>query len=218
MRISKLRPQSGFTLLEMMMVALILVLLFIITSMSWRQQMEKARDARKKDHLHKLSLAFEQYFADYNHYPPADILDTCGGGQLKPYLDSVPCDPTTGRPYCYIEDPENPGNGQNYRILTPLKAAKDPVIAQNNCHTDSYCGWEAECADPTYNIFGFNYGVYSKNITLANTTVSQPHFYCQSPGNCTSYDPLVRSCSPSYTNALCNPGACAGITSTCTDL
>jgi len=220
----------GFTLIELLIVIAILAILIIISMMSWRLQIEKANDAKKKEGLYRISQAFEEYFSDNECYPAPDTLQNCGGSELSPYLDKVPCDPVTKLPYCYIADEDNPGCGQNFRILTPLKYQDDPVIANLGCDGETFCGYEEVCSVPVQNVAGFNYGVSSTNITVANPAISPPgasaspqasgvpQWYCSGPGNCTGPVPAGKICSPSYDNVFCNPGACAGITSNCTDL
>src|SRR3990167_8966396 len=112
--------KRGFTLIELLIVIAILAILIIIAMMSWRLQVDKARDAQKKDDLHRISIAFEEYFSDNECYPPADILQNCQGDEFDPYLDKIPCDPTTGLPYCYITDLDNPSCFRSFKILTPL--------------------------------------------------------------------------------------------------
>src|SRR3972149_11995402 len=92
----------GFTLIELLIVIAILAILIIISMMSWRLQIEKANDAKKKEGLYRTSQAFEEYFSDNECYPAPDTLQNCGGSELSPYLDKVPCDPVTKLPYLFI--------------------------------------------------------------------------------------------------------------------
>ena len=111
--------RRGFTLIELVVVVAILALLLIITMMSWKNQLNKARDAQRKDDLQRISIAFEEYFSDFGCYPPENILDNCGGGELKPYLDKIPCDPVTDKPYEYVPDGDNPACPRNFRRRPP---------------------------------------------------------------------------------------------------
>lgn len=211
---------AGFTLIELLIVIAILAILIIISMMSWRLQIDKANDAKKKDDLHRISLAFEEYFNDAECYPAADILVNCGGSELDPYLDKVPCDPITKLPYCYITDEDNPGCFQNFRVLTPLKYKDDPVIVNIGCNGEQFCGYEEICAVPEQNVEGFNYGVASTNITVANPVMPSPsplpspspsgsplpspspgQYACDPTGTCNVYDnPTGHGCPLTFAN------------------
>jgi len=202
-------PKSGFTLIELLIAVSILILLFMITIVSWRNHLNKANDAKRKDDLQRISIAFEEYFSDNNCYPPADILQTCGGDQLQPYLDSVPCDPVYNTPYCYVTDEDSLICFLNYRVLAPLKNISDPIISKHDCHGEEFCGYEDICAIPAQDISGYNYGVSSLNIPLLNPDVEPPT---------ASPDPSTSPSTPPSGQYACDPnGICNsyGDTSTC---
>ena len=159
-----MKNTKGFTLIEIMIVFTILAVLTVMGFIAWQNQAAKARDARRKTDLKRLATAFEDYYADTAAYPPATIIDNCGGAELKPYLDQpIPCDPITHNHYCYIYDSDSPA-GQEFRILTALENDSDPDISRLGCNGPGFCGYEAECATPLSS--GFNYGFNSTNITL----------------------------------------------------
>ena len=189
--------KKGLTLIELVIVIAILAILLIITMMSWRNQIDKARDAQRKDDLQRISIAFEEYFSDFGCYPPATILNNCGGGELMPYLDKIPCDPVTKEPYDYVPDSDHPACFRNFRILAHLDNESDPVIGSLNCQPD--CGY-----GPT-----LNYGVASTNITVANPTKPWPS---PSASPLASPEPSGGGGSPSPSpsgNLACDPtGQC----------
>ena len=151
---------KGFTLIEILIVFTIIVLLTLPAFMS----PIKARDARRKDDIKRLNIAFEDYYGDNETYPPAAILQDCGGGQLKPYLDQpLPCDPLTHTPYCYIYDSEAPV-GQEFRILASLENSSDPDIGKIGCAGTDFCGYEDECG--AFGDSGFSYGFSSTNVAV----------------------------------------------------
>ena len=159
------KKNKGFTLIEILIAFAILTLLALMGFMAWQNQAAKARDARRKADIKLLNIAFEDYYGDNDCYPAANILEECGGGQLKPYLDQpIPCDPLTHTPYCYIYDSEAPVC-QEFRILASLENSSDPDIGKLGCAGTDFCGYEAQC-----NAFGsgFNYGFSSTNITVLN--------------------------------------------------
>jgi len=157
--------RRGFTLIEILIAFAILTLLALMGFMAWQNQAAKARDARRKADIKRLNIAFEDYYGDKDCYPLANILENCGGDQLKPWLDQpLPCDPLTHTPYCYIYDSTAPAC-QEFRILASLENASDPDIGKLGCAGTDFCGYEEQC-----NSFGsgFNYGFSSSNITVLN--------------------------------------------------
>jgi len=210
--------QRGFSLIELVIVMAILAILLIISMMSWRRQMEKARDAQRKEDLQRISLAFEEYFSDFGCYPAADILNNCGGEELKPYLDKIPCDPASGEPYQYIVDEDNPACYEDYRILAMMSNEDDLAIAGLGCNSELGCGYDGS----------YNFGVSSKNVAVTSPTLPSPgpsaspgasaspevspqpsaspisgNYWCQTTGNCTAYDPALWSCTPNYADPNC---------------
>lgn len=164
----------GFTLIELLIVFAILVALLLLGWFAWRTQLDKARDAQRKDNLERLSVAFEDYYNDHQCYPPSDIVSICQGSELEPYLYSIPCDPVYKTPYCYVHDPDNLDCGQSFKILAPLANQSDPIIAKLFCHGDESCGYDPVCETATGTDASFNYGVGSGNVPILNPTVSPP--------------------------------------------
>lgn len=159
------RNVGGFTLIEILIAFAILTLLALMGFMAWQNQAAKARDARRKADIKRLNIAFEDYYADKECYPPANIIQNCGGPELQTYLDGpIPCDPLTHTPYCYIYDSETP-LCQEFRLLASLENSSDPDIGKLGCAGTDFCGYEEQC-----NSFGsgFNYGFSSTNITVLN--------------------------------------------------
>lgn len=191
--------RRGFTLIEIMIVVAIVAILAIMAMFMMTNNLGKSRDGRRKTDLDRIKIAFEDYYGDKNTFPPSDILESCGGEGLRPYLSEIPCDPKQNKPYCYIYDADT--NGQQYKVLASLEFASDPAIAALNCNNDDvYCGYEAECAGLGYG--RFNYGVASSNLLVVNENISamiptpSPSplpstipgaFACSNQGVCNSY-------------------------------
>lgn len=217
----------GFTLIELLVIVAILGILLIITISTLASKRTKADDAKIKSDLSRLSIAFEEYYNDHNCYPPPEFFDDvsdCNSSNLSPYLSSLPCDRRTGLPYILEKD----DTGCNwYKLYATLQNANDPASVALHSEAGSPLG---------------NYGVSSTNVTIsvlpptptpASSPVSLPspsevatptptpapsvinnYFYCQSVGNCTSYDPNLYSCTPSYTNEPnCDRQGCLTISS-----
>lgn len=197
-----MRKKRGFTLIELLIVITIVGLLAVLAIFMLMNNLGKSRDGKRKADLDRIKIAFEEYYADENIYPPDDILSDCGGGTLKPYLASIPCDPKTKRPYCYIYDADY--NGQNYRLLSSLEYAADPIISTLGCNDpDEYCGYETECS-----VYGraFNYGVSSSNVVVASENIGSGQLGASpsptpTPGPLPSTIPGSYACSP---QGVCN--------------
>jgi type II secretory pathway pseudopilin PulG len=120
----------GFTLTEVLIVIGIIVFLILVAMVAFRSQIFKGRDAKRKGDIHKIQVAIEEYEKDNNCYPlPSEVVCDPGTG-LQPYLDNIPCDPTTNASYLYeIEDSSCP---DWYRLLANLENETD-LDAQFAC-------------------------------------------------------------------------------------
>jgi len=87
--------QSGFTLMELLIVMAIMGILLTIAQPSLRQSIVRAREAVLKENLFSLREAIDQYYADYGKYPDqlADLTST--QDPAKSYMRSLPKDPFT---------------------------------------------------------------------------------------------------------------------------
>ena len=94
-RCRRLRPragagQSGFTLVELMVVMLIISILLAIAVPSFIASIRSAREAALREDLHTMRDAIEQYTEDKQQAPQSlDDLVTAG------YLRKIPMDPMT---------------------------------------------------------------------------------------------------------------------------
>ncbi len=116
---------NGFTLVELIIVVSIISVLALIALTYFRGQIFKGNDAKRKSDINRIKVAVEEYEKDHNCYPPPqDVVCTNGGTGLKPYLDVIPCDPTTKASYLY--DYQNSVCPSWYRIYTNLENKNDP--------------------------------------------------------------------------------------------
>ena len=84
------RAQSGFTLLELIIVVAVIGILATIALPRLLHTPERAKEAVLKTNLRALRDVLDQYYADKGHYPPSlEALVEDG------YLRSVPIDPIT---------------------------------------------------------------------------------------------------------------------------
>lgn len=112
---------SGFTLLELLVVMVIIGLLAGYVGPKYFAQLGKSETKAAKAQVESLAKALDTYRLDIGHYPTTEqglaVLNTAPGGEAKwhgPYLaKTVPNDPW-GRPYLY----KYPGEHGDYDVWT----------------------------------------------------------------------------------------------------
>lgn len=149
--------QTGFTIIELLIVITIVAILAIVALLAVNplKQVNKGYDAVRKKDLNNLKIVIEDYYGDHLCYPPAGILDVCGGDQLLPYMEKIPCDPQTKEKYLYVPE-ANICSG--YRILTTLMDKADPYIEKVGCSSTLGCGTGGDAS--------YNYGISSSGISV----------------------------------------------------
>jgi general secretion pathway protein G len=85
-----LRRSSGFTLIELMIVMVLIVILAGIGLAVYGNSVTRAKEATLKEDLFRLRDSIDQYYADKNKYPPSlsALVD-------DKYLRMIPVDPFT---------------------------------------------------------------------------------------------------------------------------
>lgn len=91
LRHAPLSRQSGFTLLELMIVISIIIILAIIVLPQYQKTVLQARESVLKDDLAQMRKLLDQYAADKGQLPQS-LDDLASSG----YLREVPVDPITG--------------------------------------------------------------------------------------------------------------------------
>jgi general secretion pathway protein G len=86
------RSQSGFTLLELMIVISIIIILAIIVLPQYQKTVMQARESVLRDDLAQMRRLLDQYAADKGQLPQS--LEDLGSSG---YLREVPVDPITGQ-------------------------------------------------------------------------------------------------------------------------
>lgn len=90
--------ESGFTLLELIIVIAIIGILATIALPALKDVPRRAQEAALKQNLHTMRQTIDQYYADKGHYPPSlDALVEEG------YLRSIPIDPFTQTADSWVE-------------------------------------------------------------------------------------------------------------------
>jgi prepilin-type N-terminal cleavage/methylation domain-containing protein len=115
--------KNGFTLTELMIVVSIIAFLGILVTGYLRSQVFKGNDAKRKAEIKRIGIAVEEYEKDNNCYPLSSIVNCTNDDGLQPYLNKIPCDPTTQASYFYEhEDSICP---RWYRIYSALENDQD---------------------------------------------------------------------------------------------
>ena len=84
------RRQSGFTLLELLVVMTIIGILAAVAIPALRDSPQRAREAALREDLFTLRSTIDQYHGDKGYYPP-DLATLVSEG----YLRQIPVDPMT---------------------------------------------------------------------------------------------------------------------------
>jgi general secretion pathway protein G len=111
--IKSLKKQSGFTLLELLIVIVIIGILALLIIPNITSAPKKARDTKRKTDITTLRKGLEEYFVNNNVYPASS--GTVGtGGVLSeltvgsaPIVKTLPTDPKNTSPYVYVYTPAN---------------------------------------------------------------------------------------------------------------
>ncbi|MFA6081339.1 MAG: type II secretion system protein [Patescibacteria group bacterium] len=231
-----LNKTKGFTLLEILIVIALLVVIAmaIIVFLNPMQQINKARDSKKKSDLNVFKKTLEDYYNDKSCYPkpsevcynakaqyaPAEAItcNICGSNPLSPsftpYLTALPCDPESPKKeFLYQVDDLNCPKW--FKVYSELGYKIDPIIDELGC-TDKACG-----PKPFY---GYDFGVTSSNIDvekansfycLASNNVCNPCgtlIECKDRKTCQVYNKYYTNSSDCCTdNNLCAPAHCTDI-------
>lgn len=211
--------KKAFTLIELLIVVAIVALLVIGGIFTLRSQRDKAENAKVKSDIHRLQIAFEEYHADHNCYPPAawfDDAQDCESEVFKPYLNSIMCEKKTGLPYVLETDP----TGCKWYTLTGEFSSAEE---QPNCEG-------GPCVTTVYKVGSSNISPTIPTPTPSPTPTPTPTptpsstpnpnnpYYCQGLNNCSSYNTSQFNCSPNYPDPFCGNDRCATTVSTCAPL
>ena len=108
-KVKKMYPQtgfsinSGFTLVEMLVVLTILALLLTLAAPKYFNSIDHAKDAALMHDLMTLRESIDKYYADNGRYPSAleDLVD-------KKYIRKLPIDPITESSETWLFTPPQP--------------------------------------------------------------------------------------------------------------
>ncbi len=116
------RSRSGFTLVELMVTIAIIALVvgIVVFVINPTRQLQKARDAQRKDDISAISQALGQYaLAQNGDYPVStqdyQITGASWNSSWQPYMIKVPQDPLPNQTYSYNSD------GKSYQLYAKLE-------------------------------------------------------------------------------------------------
>lgn len=107
-RLGRYGAADGFTLMELMVVSILIVVLAGIVMVQYTNAVTRTKEAVLKENLFRMREAMDEYYADKNKYPPS--LQALAE---EKYIRDVPVDPftnstTTWRETMSDPDPRNP--------------------------------------------------------------------------------------------------------------
>ena len=119
--------KKGFTLVEILVVATIIMVLAGIGIVSYSTLSKQSRDSRRIADLQNLRSALEFYRSDNDLYPLTAALDDL---VTNGYLNSIPKDPKDpDQEYMYCSS-----NGSEYELCTDLEGVDNSI----NCCSGTY--------------------------------------------------------------------------------
>jgi general secretion pathway protein G len=127
------RRDSGFTLIELMVVMTIIVTLAAIGLAMYGNSVKRAREATLKEDLFQMREAIDQYYADKGKYPAS--LDALVDGR---YLRSIPVDPFTSSADTWQTIPAEPepGNTSSEPGIYDVRSGSDATALDGTRYSD----------------------------------------------------------------------------------
>jgi general secretion pathway protein G len=123
-----LRKESGFTLIELMVVLTIIALLLTIAVPRYFSSLERSREAVLRQDLSVLRETLNKYYGDKGAYP--DVLEDL---VTSKYLLSIPVDPITDSNATWVSiPPEAPETGGVYDVRSGAQGIAQDGTAYRN--------------------------------------------------------------------------------------
>ena len=125
--------ESGFTLIELMVVAAILIVLASLGLVQYRNSVVRARESVLKEDLFRMRDAIDQYYADKNQYPATlEALVTDG------YMRKVPDDPFTmsASTWQTVPSEPDPNNPNSAPGIYDVKSGSEATALDNTKYAE----------------------------------------------------------------------------------
>ena len=202
---------KGYTLAEILIVVSILVLIGIIALVSINplQQIFKGYDAHRRADLNLIKIALENYYSDHECYPQFTLVDssptyTCGSDILKPYLNEMPCDPNTDKPYTLYLTPANSTCPQQFSVYAQIYSFFD-----KNANKITNCADMIAVYSSGMDLGSISYGC--SKVLPCKASYGCIDGICQKVSD--NYEPAP--CGTSYCTNLCGRVNCANPAKSC---
>jgi general secretion pathway protein G len=123
--------QSGFTLIEIMIVMAIVGILLTMAEPSYRTQIVKAREASLKKSLYVVRDVLDQFAADQGRYPDGlqELVD-------QKYLRALPTDPFTRSSDTWVEVREEVTDSQETPGVFDLHSGSNLVALDGTAYNE----------------------------------------------------------------------------------
>lgn len=123
--------QSGFTLLELMIVISIIVILAAITLPQFHRTIMQTREAVLKDDLFTMRKLIDQFAADKGRLPQSlDEMVSEG------YMREIPIDPITGQKDWAITTGEDPNSIDGQSGMTDVHSSSAEVSTEGTAYSE----------------------------------------------------------------------------------
>jgi prepilin-type N-terminal cleavage/methylation domain-containing protein len=193
---------KGFTLIEVLMVVGIIALLIVIAIGTYRAQLLKGFDGKRKADINKIKIALEEYEKDHECYPTIDEISCTPGDGLRPYLSKIPCEPNSTESYVYY--PDNASCPKWYWIFTALDSETGPGCEYG-------CGPTADLR--IYDFYGSSPNADKPYENDAPTPAPTGQIQYTGRFKCVNSACLPEvvgdNCDPNYGDPSCGGGMCA---------
>ncbi len=154
--------QSGFTLIELVVVLAILGILLVglITTFNPLAQYNKANDGKREHDLGQIQRALDSYFNDTGCYPTSLTFGVIWKVHNHVYMEKVPQDPDCGSDSdkCYLYEPDSTSSCPQWNVL--YSALRSSSVPSNACPLAQ----RTSCVPNGYRTNNYNYCTISGSV------------------------------------------------------